>query len=156
MSAIFVVSILFPGMSDIKHHATCSLARRLAAIVYDCCLLFSVLFFATLGALTVSGGVAFSAGNPLYSAYLLVIAWFYFVWQWKTGRQTLGMRAWRIYLVTPDGRMPGWKNLSARFFLAGVSWFVLGAGFLWCLFDKERRALHDRGSGTLLVYVGRA
>ncbi|MCY4210201.1 MAG: RDD family protein, partial [Gammaproteobacteria bacterium] len=100
MSAIFVVSILFPGMSDIKHHATCSLARRLAAIVYDCCLLFSVLFFATLGALTVSGGVAFSAGNPLYSAYLLVIAWFYFVWQWKTGRQTLGMRAWRIYLVT--------------------------------------------------------
>ena len=115
-----------------------------------------MLFFATLAALTVSGGAAFSPGNPAYSAYLLLISWFYFVWQWKTGRQTLGMRAWRIYLVTPDGRVPDWKDLSARFFLAGVSWFVFGAGFLWCLFDKERRAFHDRWSGTMLVCAGKA
>ena len=138
--------------ADYRH---CSLKRRLAAIAYDCCLLFSVLFFATLAALTASGGGAFAAGNPLYSAYLALISWFYFVWQWKIGRQTLGMRAWRIYLVTPDGAPPGWKNLSARFFLAGVSWCVLGAGFLWGLFDKERLTFHDRCSGTMLVCAGR-
>ena len=114
-----------------------------------------MLFFATVAALAVSGGEAFAAGNPLYSAYLLLIAWFYFVWQWKTGRQTLGMRAWRIYLVTAAGDPPGWNNLSARFFLAGVSWCVFGAGFLWSLLDKERLALHDRWSGTMLVCAGR-
>ena len=126
------------------------------AIVYDCCLLFSVLFFATLPALAVTGGNAFVAGNPFYSAYLLLISWFYFVWQWKTGRQTLGMRAWHIYLVTRTGEPPGWKNLSLRFFLAGVSWSALGAGFLWALFDQERLAFHDRYSGTMLVYAGKA
>ena len=125
------------------------------AIAYDCCLLFSVLFFATLPALAVTGGNAFSAGNPFYSAYLAFISWFYFVWQWKTGRQTLGMRAWRIYLTTRDGGPPGWKSLTIRFFLAGLSLSALGAGFFWCLADKERLAFHDRFSGTILVFAGK-
>lgn len=136
----------------VKH---CGLWRRLMAIAYDCCLLFSVLFFATLPALAVTGGDAFVAGNPFYSAYLLLISWFYFVWQWKTGRQTLGMRAWRIYLTTRAGVPPGWKDLTIRFFLAGVSLSALGAGFLWALADKEHLTFHDRLSGTLLVFAGK-
>lgn len=133
----------------------CSLWRRLMAMAYDCCLLFSVLFCATLLALAVSGGNAFAAGNPFYSAYLALISWFYFVWQWKTGRQTLGMRAWRIYLATRDGGRVGWKNLTLRFVLAGLSLSVLGAGFFWALIDRERLAFHDRFSGTLLVFTGK-
>ena len=133
----------------------CGLGRRLMAVAYDCCLLFSVLLFATLPALAVSGGNAFAAGNPFYSAYLLLISWFYFVWQWKTGRQTLGMRAWRIFLITRDGGPPGWKNLTMRFFLAGLSLSALGAGFLWCLVDRERLAFHDRFSQTVLVFAGK-
>ena len=136
-------------------HSHCSLWRRLMAIAYDCCLLFSVLFFATLSALAVSGGNAFSAGDPFYSAYLVLIAWFYFVWQWKTGRQTLGMRAWRIYLATRAGGRVGWKNLTVRFVLAGLSLAVLGAGFFWALVDRERLAFHDRFSGTMLVFTGK-
>ena len=134
----------------------CGLGRRLLAIVYDCCLLFSVLFFATVLALPVAGGEAFAAGNLIYSAYLLLITYFYFVWQWKKGRQTLGMRAWHIYLTTPGGVQPVWKDLTLRFFLAGVSLILFGAGFLWVLFDKERLAFHDRYSGTLLVFAGKA
>lgn len=133
----------------------CGLRRRLMAVVYDCCLLFSVLFFATVLALPVAGGEAIAAGSPLYSAYLLLITYFYFVWQWKRGRQTLGMRAWRIYLTTTSGAQPGWKNLSLRFFLAGASLTGFGAGFLWALFDKERLAFHDRFSGTILIVAGK-
>lgn len=137
--------------SDPKYRRNCGLGRRLMAVTYDCCLLVAVLFFATLLALAVTGGAAYAPGNPFYSAYLVLIAWFYFVWQWKTGRQTLGMRAWRIYLTTRDGGPPGWKNLTIRFFLAGVSLSMLGAGFFWSLFDREHLAFHDRLSGTLLV-----
>ena len=133
----------------------CSLWRRLWAIIYDCCLLFSVLFLATVLALPVAGGKAFAAGNLLYCAYLLLITYFYFVWQWKKGRQTLGMRAWHIYLATAHGIRPGWKKLTLRFFLAGVSITGFGAGYLWAWFDKERLAFHDRYSGTLLVYAGK-
>ena len=133
----------------------CSLLRRLMAIAYDCCLLFSVLFFATVLVLPIAGGEAFAAHNLFYSAFLLLITYFYFVWQWKKGRQTLGMRAWHIYLLTPGSAQPGWKNLTLRFFLAAVSLSGLGAGFLWCLFDRERLAFHDRFSGTILVVAGK-
>lgn len=138
---------------DIKYH--CGLWRRLAAMVYDCCLLVSVLFLATVLALPVAGGQAFAAGNLFYSAYLLLITYLYFVWQWKKGRQTLGMRAWHIYLTTPGRVQPGWKKLTLRFLLAGVSLAGFGAGFLWVLFDKERLAFHDRFSGTALVFAGK-
>ncbi len=131
------------------------LRRRLMAMLYDCCLLFSVLFFATVPALPAAGGEAFAAGNPFYFAYLLLITYFYFVWQWKKGRQTLGMRAWHIYLTTPSGARPGWKKLTLRFILAGASLIGFGAGFLWVLFDEERLAFHDRFSGTLLVFAGK-
>ena len=131
------------------------LGRRLMAIAYDCCLLFSVLFFATLLALMATGGSAFAADNPFYSAYLLLITYFYFVWQWKKGRQTLGMRAWHIYLTTPGGVRPDWRRLTLRFFLAGVSLLGFGAGFLWALFDKAQLAFHDRFSGTVLVFAGK-
>ena len=67
----------------------CSLRRRLMAIVYDSCLLFSVLFFATVLALPAAGGEAFAANNLIYSAYLLFITYFYFVWQWKKGGKPL-------------------------------------------------------------------
>ncbi len=141
-------------MKPDKYHY-CGLARRLMAIAYDCCLLFSLLFFATLPALAVTGGKAFVPGNPYYCAYLLLISWFYFVWQWKTGRQTLGMRTWRIYLATRGGRPPDWKNLSVRFFLAIVSLSAMGLGFLWALVDEERMTFHDRFSGTILVFAGK-
>lgn len=124
-------------------------------MAYDCCLLFSVLFFATVLVLPVAGGKAFSAGNLFYSVYLLLVTYFYFVWQWKKGRQTLGMRAWRIYLTTPGGVRLGWEKLTLRFFLAGVSLAAFGSGFLWALFDKDRLAFHDRFSGTLLVFTGK-
>ena len=45
--------------------------------------------------------------------------------------------------------------LKAIFRMAGylLSTVALGAGFLWVLFDKERRALHDHVAGTRVVYA---
>ena len=131
----------------------CGLWRRLMAICYDCCLLFSVLFFATALTLPLTGGGAFPAGSVLYSIYLLLIAYLYFVWQWKKGQQTLGMRAWRIRLRATDGAPLSWRALSLRFVLAGLSWSALGAGFLWAGFDRDRLAFHDRFSKTALMVV---
>jgi uncharacterized RDD family membrane protein YckC len=33
-----------------------------------------------------------------------------------------------------------------------LSWLPLGLGFFWVLFDRDRRAWHDRLSGTRLVF----
>ena len=124
------------------------------AIAYDSCLLGSLLFFATALALPATGGAAFKNGNVLYSAYLLLISYFYFVWQWKKGRQTLGMRAWRIYLTTITGEEPTWENLTRRFIFACLSLGAFGAGFVWALFDKDGLTFHDRFSNTRLIRLG--
>lgn len=121
------------------------------AVIYDSFLLLAALFFATAIALPVNAGAAFEQGNPLYSAYLLLASYAYFAWQWKKGRQTLGMRAWRIYLTTATGEALTWRRLTLRFALACLSLAAFGAGFAWALFDPDRLAFHDRFSGTRLV-----
>ena len=129
----------------------CSLKRRLLAVIYDSFLLLAVLFFATAIALPTNAGAAFEQGNALYSAYLLLASYAYFTWQWKKGRQTLGMRAWRIYLTTATGEALTWRRLTLRFALACLSLAAFGAGFAWALFDPDRLAFHDRFSDTRLV-----
>lgn len=129
----------------------CSLKRRLLAVIYDSVLLSAVLFFATAIALPANAGAAFEQGNALYSMYLLLASYAYFTWQWKKGRQTLGMRAWRIYLTTATGEALTWRRLSLRFALACLSLAAFGAGFVWALFDPDRLAFHDRFSDTMLV-----
>lgn len=129
----------------------CSLKRRLLAVIYDSVLLSAVLFFATAIALPANAGAAFEQGNALYSIYLLLASYAYFTWQWKKGRQTLGMRAWRIYLTTATGEALTWRRLSLRFALACLSLAAFGAGFVWALFDPDRLAFHDRFSDTMLV-----
>lgn len=122
---------------------------------YDGMLLFAVLFFATALLMVLTHGKAIHSGNYYYLAYLLLISYGYFAWQWNHGGQTLGMRAWRVRLLGSDGLPPGWQSVSRRFALALVSWCAAGAGFLWALFDKRGLTFHDRFSNTELFLITR-
>lgn len=132
------------------------LARRLGAAVYDALLLLAVLFFATLVVLPLNGGRAFESANFLYSSYLVAVSYAYFAWFWTHGGQTLGMRAWRLRLRTDSGERITWTRSLARFSAATLSWLAAGAGFLWSLYDAERRTWHDRLSHTSLIIEPRA
>jgi uncharacterized RDD family membrane protein YckC len=129
----------------------CSLPRRFAAIAYDCLLLCSLFFFATLLILPFNDGMAISGNNIPYDFYLLLISYFYFTWQWTHGGQTLGMRAWGIWLQYKDAPYVSWYRASLRFLLAIFSWLSLGLGFISSIFDQYRLAFHDRYSNTMLV-----
>lgn len=129
----------------------CGLLRRLGAIFYDSLLLFSILFFATLILLPLTGGEAVRPGQPIYTAYLIAVSFVYFAWFWTHGGQTLGMRAWRVTLRTRDGSAVTWRHALVRSVAAVLSWIPCGAGFLWGLFDRERLTWHDRLSGTEVV-----
>jgi uncharacterized RDD family membrane protein YckC len=58
------------------------------------------------------------------------------------------MKPWRLQVVTAEGGRPSWRALMIRFAVTSVS---LGLSLLWCLFDDQRRGLHDLAAGTLLV-----
>ena len=126
------------------------LLRRLAALVYDALLLFSVLFAATVPAMLVTGGRAISPNEPVFTAYLLAVSYVYFGWCWTRSGQTLGMRAWKMRVRTRTGERLGWRRSLGRFAAALVSIGAAGVGLLWVAFDRDRLSLHDRLSGTVL------
>ncbi len=118
---------------------------------YDSILLCSVFFCATLILIYSIGDGEIESGNIFYTAFLIFLAYLYFCWHWTKGRQTLGMRSWYIYVVTESNTTLNWKQASLRFTAALISLVILGLGFVWALFDKQKLALHDRLSKTKLI-----
>jgi len=138
-------------MTNQKPSIACPFLRRLAAIIYDCLLLTAVLFIATAILMPFAGGNAIESGNLVYNIFLIFISYLYFCWHWVRGGQTLGMRSWHIFVITESIQKPNWKQATLRFFSAILSLLLLGLGFVWSLFDKNKLALHDRLSKTRLI-----
>lgn len=132
-----------------------SLLRRLAAIFYDSLLLLSVLFFATLPLIVLSGEAVHS-GQLGFQLYLLAVCFIYFGWQWTHGGQTLGMKAWRLKVInTNDAAGITWRTAAFRFMAAIPSLLAGGLGFVWILFDRQHLAWHDRLSSTRIILLPR-
>ena len=90
------------------------------------------------------------------SAFLMVLVpWSYFTACWWLSGQTAGGRLFGIAVQLPDGRVPSFARAAGRAaigLLLPPLWMV---GLLATLWDKRRRAWHDRLFGTVVRYVGR-
>lgn len=126
--------------------------RRLAAILYDLFLLIALLFVATALLLPLNGGEAFTAQQFFYPLYLLIISFLFYAWFWTHGGQTLGLRAWKIKVLTLDMKPISWKQALFRFAVAILSWGLFGLGFFWILIDKNRLSWHDHLSKTAMFF----
>lgn len=130
------------------HARPCGLPRRIASIAYDSLLVGAIWMLG--GALViVPAGDAVQPGSRLFQLYLWLLAWSYFAVCWRRG-QTVGMRAWRIRLISKTGDA-GWLQTLVRYAVAWVSALSLGAGFLWAYANTDRATWHDIASGTRLV-----
>ena len=86
----------------------------------------------------------------------LLATWaLFYLWFWTHGGQTLGMRAWRIRLLSAEGATVGLGRALLRLGAAAISTLPLGLGHLWLLLDRDRLAWHDRLSGTRLVLLAK-
>ena len=130
--------------------------RRFAAVFYDFVLLIALFFVATALLLPFNAGEAFTRQQVFYPIYLLVISFVFYGWFWTHGGQTLGMRAWKIKVLTHDGQPINWTQAGLRFLAAIVSWLALGLGFVWIFFDKNHRAWHDQLSKTAVFFENSA
>lgn len=151
------------------------LIKRLLVIVYDGLLLCSVLFFTSalwmllfnlaapssfyidpsqLDAHKLASFTSFAKAIAfsIVLVNILIVSFVFYGWFWTHGGQTLGMRAWKLYLTRPDGKFIDWPLAAKRYVLALLSWACAGMGFLWILVHPQRKAWHDIFTDTQIIH----
>ncbi len=156
---------------------TSALLRRLAANTYDALLLFA-LWVVAAAPVAIAFALAHDSQSPLLQdilrGYLPVVAFIYFSRAWLKSGQTQGMRAWGLAVHGARGRL-GVGRALARYILALLWWVALvegltlsfrgdylaatallalfGSAYFWIFIDPESQCLHDRLSGTRVLFV---
>ena len=143
-----------------------SLIRRLAAMFYDSLLCIALMMVVTLfyqqvllrlfygseqlKAVADAGGLDI---DPLLSTLLMFSLFAFFAKFWTHNGQTLGMQVWGVRIQNRDGSAIDLWQALLRFFIAPISFFSLGLGYLWMLWDKDRLTWHDRYSESVVVQL---
>jgi uncharacterized RDD family membrane protein YckC len=139
-------------MSEITQYPP--LWRRLAAIIYDTLLVTAISM--AYGGLSIALGLGLFGNETALTStiafqlgwLILIIAFFCFFWR-KAG-QTLGMRAWRLKIVTAKTHQrPSIQQCIMRCFFAPVG-IVFG---LSSLFRKDKQCLHDLLTQSQVILV---
>lgn len=141
--------------------ASVGFGRRVAALVYDLLLLAALLMIYTGGALFFTHGAALvpaTAGAWVYAyrAGLLGVIGGYYLINWLRSGQTLGMRAWRLRVVSDAGRPLTLKAAVLRAVFGALAWMPAALGVLWLYVDPDHLALQDRWSKTRVIHLARS
>lgn len=138
------------------------LGRRLGAMLYDGFLVMAIwvavtvvhmMFFRyVLGQQPEEIG---TTASDIWSLRLMLVFFvtLFFVFSWSRGGMTLGMQAWRLRVQASDGHSLNFKQCLIRCAAAWVSLLAFGLGYLWVLFDSERRSWPDIASNTQTVVL---
>ena len=91
---------------------------------------------------------------PTHDGLLLVLAAYGAV-MWKLRGTTIGGIVCGLRLARLDGRAIDWPTAVTRALASFLSFFVVGLGFIWVVFDPERQSWHDKIAGTVIVHAPR-
>ncbi|WP_010091171.1 RDD family protein [Burkholderia ubonensis] len=100
-----------------------SVRRRLAALLYECVLLFGIVFFAGLAFALATQQRNGLVHHNLLAAWIALVVGAYFVWFWTHGGQTLPMKTWRLKIESASGRPLSAGHALVRYAL-GWLWFL--------------------------------
>lgn len=142
--------------------------RRIAAMVYDllvavaigmCAAIIMTVIFTLLyeNGLLDKGGIE-HISDILQQSFLFqicmqlwVAAWVigFFLWFWRNGGQTIGMRAWRLRLFSTNDKPFGYGRALLRLICS-----LGGLGTLLVLLDwKSKQSLQDRITNTEILVL---
>ncbi len=125
--------------------------RRLACMLYEGLVVFSILLIGFLLPQIVLSGFGFSLAPKLLWLHVTLLLMAYFVWCWLNGGQTLPMKTWKLRVVDANGTPPRPLQAVLRYMLAWPSILLFGIGIAWALFDPDKQFLHDRIAGTRII-----
>lgn len=147
--------------------------KQFAAMLYDSLLIVAILFVGTAALLPFNQGEAIS--GPLFHLYLILLVFIFYSGFWSKSGQTLGMKVWKLKIITDYGYYPSWPISFLRLFttivfpltflvvnhffsfvedpylVAGIAVFIFLAGYLNRLFQPY--TWHDKFSQTRIIDV---
>lgn len=126
------------------------LGRRLAAMIYDALLLLALWIITCLIWFPLNGA---AVSGPLLTTVLMLETLLFYAYCWRRKGETLGMRAWRIRVVSATGVPPSWSQIALRLLVAFASFACCGAGYLWLYVSPTRQTWHDSASNTFVVHI---
>lgn len=147
------------------------LRKRLFAAAYDFMLTCAVLFCATMFYTAVVVTIFGNAPTPQYNTdqvltelepvklgalfYLYIMAVFvgfhgYFM---RNGGQTLGMKTWKLKLVSVQNGNLSTTLILKRLMLSIPSTLLFLFGWFYMLLNQERSTLHDKLSQTKVIAI---
>lgn len=130
------------------------LKRRLASMLYEGLVVFSILLIGFLLPQIVLSGFGWTVSPRWLWLHVVGLLLAYFVWCWLNGGQTLPMKTWKLRLVASNGQPMRPLQAVFRYFAAWPSILFFGIGILWALLDKDHQFLHDRLTGTKVIRTG--
>jgi uncharacterized RDD family membrane protein YckC len=120
-------------------------------MIYDAVILVGLLIAASAIALPFGDTQKIAFQDFWFTLWLATVSFAYLGICWRYGGLTVGMRAWRVKLVSSDGRPVSWPVCLLRFLVGFASLGLFGIGILWALIDSKNRGWHDLAAHTLLV-----
>ena len=141
------------------------LGKRLAAMFYDSLLCLALLIVVTFLYKLLQMGIYGEAelrklsdagaldGDPVLSTLLFFSLFGFFAKFWTHNGQTLGMQVWGLRVQNRNGQAISLWQALLRFLASIVSWLPLGLGYLWPLWDKEKRSWHDIYSESQIIQL---
>jgi len=125
--------------------------RRLLAFAFDAFVLVSLSSSIALGAVQFSEEDRLSAEA---GANLVLVAWAIYLWASNATGVSAGKFLFGIRVTRTDREgSPGVVRGFLRTITGGLSLACFGLGYLWSLWDRDRRAWHDILTGTRVVQV---
>lgn len=134
----------------------CRLPRRLLIMLYDSVIMLGLLILASAVALPFGHTNKLAFQDAWFTLWLFAVCFAYLGSCWRYGGMTVGMRAWKVRLVSSDEQIISWPGCLLRFLVGMVSLSVFGLGILWALVDKKNRGWHDLAAGTLMIKLNDA
>lgn len=127
--------------------------KHLAAFVYDVFPVIGLLIVTSGITLVLRAGDGVKAHTWWFQAIILFEIACYYIYFWKVGGQTIGMKAWKIH-IQPNNKNQShlsWKQASLRFVVGILSTALLGTGLFWKIFSKDGKSWMDFASDSYTV-----
>lgn len=126
------------------------LGRRLGAMLYDSLLIIALFFLTGFIWVPLSGDVVTGLAFQLTLLAEVIV---FFGYCWGKQGETLGMRAWKIRILSDEGDLPNERQIGLRLLIAPISLACFGLGYAWLFLGNDRQTWHDKVSGTYVVHL---